>query len=182
MSLENESVFIEWESILSQEITGSSGKCSYWRKKLSCQQLHGICGGYSGMRMRKFLTYLAVGKCRPWLLFCPPQTKFFLLRTFKQKQMSKKISEDLRAKPVLCQAWASLHVETSSADLHKVGQDRPRRTGVNSSYRWQCHLSSMRRKTPRRKLCQFWLLLAASAQFLAMMSLLLLALRRGAYK
>lgn len=69
------------------------------------------------MRMCKFLTYLAVGKCRPWLLFCPPHTKFFLLRTFKQKQMSKKISEDLRAKPVLCQAWASLEEDGGEQQL-----------------------------------------------------------------
>lgn len=67
---------------------------------------------------------LAVGKCRPWILFCCLQTKFFLLRTFKQNQMSKEISQDLTAKPVLCQACASLHLEVSSASVHKVGHDR----------------------------------------------------------
>lgn len=76
------------------------------------------------MRTLKFLTYLAVGKCSPWLLFCPPQTKLFLLRTFKQKQVSKEISQDITAKPVLCQAWACLCLEPSSACLHKVGTDR----------------------------------------------------------
>lgn len=63
------------------------------------------------------------------------------------------------AKAVLCQAWASLLLESSSARVHKVGSQP-------SSCSWLCHLSSMKWKTPRRKLCQFGLLMAVPSSSL----------------